>query len=100
MTNKEALTASVPATNLPDITLEKALLDQDVTPGDTYSKEKAESIDLATIDVLKYLLSVPNVSEGGYSVSFDRAAVQKRLDDLNGKYNLATKPTVRARPIW
>lgn len=104
MTNKEALVA-VLRINVPDNSLEKAMIDRGVTAADTYDKANERNIDLCAVDVLHGLLSDPNVSEGGYSISFDRDAVQQRLLLLAKKHNVseiinAYKPTVTSNKIW
>ncbi len=100
MTNKEALIAVLRVSVL-DNTLIKAMLDQDVSEEATYSKEGAKSIDLCAIDVLLGLLSEPDVSEGGYSVKYDRSAVIKHLVALAEKHGISSvletyKPKVTA----
>lgn len=81
MTNKEALVAVVQV-SVDDNVLEKALLDQSVTSSGTYTSANSSSIDLAAIDVLQGLLSRANVSEGGFSESFDRGAIERRIKAL------------------
>ena len=99
MTNKEALIANV-GFSVPDNMLEKALTDNDITGSDAYTKDDAESIDLATIPVLKLVLSMPDVSEGGYSIRFDRASVEKRLESLLEENDMSTGPTVTGKSVW
>lgn len=104
MTNKEALVA-VLRINLPDNSLDKALLDQAVTGAETYSAANAKSIDLCAIDLLVGLLSEPDVTEGGFSLKYDRAAVQKQVLFLAKKHGITSvvnqyTPKVTARNIW
>ena len=104
MTNKEALIA-VLRVSVPDNTLEKALLDQGVTGASTYSAASAQIIDLCAIDVLVGLLSEPDVSEGGYSIRYDRKAVEQQVLFLAKKHNVTAvlnqlKPTVTSRSVW
>jgi hypothetical protein len=95
MTNKEALQAVVQV-SLDDNVLVKALLDQAITSTDNYTAAVSSSIDIAAIAVLEGLLSTPNISEGGYSVNYDRAAIQKRVDGLKRKAGIVTNgPFVR-----
>lgn len=84
MTNKEALVA-VCQVSVDDNVLEKALADQDVTAADTYASSGSDSINKAAIDVLEGVLSRANVSEGGFSESFDRKAIENRLKILYSK---------------
>lgn len=104
MTNKEALIA-VLRVNVPDNSLVKALLDHDVTDSSTYTKDNAKDIDLCAIDVLAGLLAEPDVTEGGYSINYDRAAVEKQLIFLAKKHNVTEildrlKPTVKCIQVW
>jgi hypothetical protein len=104
MTNKEAL-IGVLRVNVPDNTLEKALLDQGVTGASTYTANNLKSIDLAAIDVFVGLLSEPDVSEGGYSIRYDRDAVLKLVLYLAKKHNVTTvldkfRPSVTSRNVW
>lgn len=94
MTNKEALSAVVQV-SVDDLTLEKALLDQGLNTGATYTSDKASTINLAAIDVLEGLLSRPNISEGGFTESFDRAAIQKRIDALKNKNGIVAGAVIR-----
>jgi hypothetical protein len=84
MTKKEALIAALQI-SVEDATLEKALIDNDVIGSETYTKSNATTIDLCAIEVLQGILSIPDVTEGGYSVKYDRAAVQARLTYLSIK---------------
>ena len=84
MTNKEALIAALQL-SVDDSTLEKALIDLEVNGSGTYSKDNATAIDQCAIEVLQGILSTPDVSEGGYSVKYDRDAVERRLIYLSNK---------------
>jgi hypothetical protein len=95
MTNKEALIAALQI-SVEDATLIKALIDLDVDGSETYSKVNATAIDKCAIEVLQGILSMPDVSEGGYSVKYDRKAVESRLSFLSQKTGVADplKPTI------
>lgn len=104
MTNKAALVAAL-QTSVPDDTLEKALADGNIISSGTYSSTSIESIDRAAISVLWGLLSSPDVSEGGYSIRYDRKAVQARLLFLAKKYGVTEitdqlLPTIRSPKVW
>lgn len=68
MTILEALKYSV---NYPlsDSRLEKILIDRGLEKTDTYSVTDKANLELATADAIKVLITSPNVSEGGYSIS-------------------------------
>src|SRR5262245_51810163 len=101
MTNKEALIAVV-RVSVPDNSLEKAMIDNDVTGATAYVKTAEESIDKCAIAILEGILSDPDITEGGYSINFDRKAVEDRLSILKGKYGLddSLKPKVTSRSVW
>lgn len=103
MTNKEAL-QSVLGTSVSDNMLEKALIDIDADPEAEYDKSMMESIDKCAVPILYSLLSTENISEGGYSKSFDRTAIQARLKTLAYKYNLTeyldAVPTISTKRLW
>lgn len=94
MTNKNALLAVVQVAVEDDV-IEKALLDQSLNLGSTYTTTNAKAIDLAAIDVLDGILSRPDISEGGFSVRYDRTAIQKRLDALKRKQGITSGPVIR-----
>jgi len=104
VTNKEAVIATI-RIDVPDNSIEKALIDRDVTGGSTYTKSDAQNIALVSIDLLEGLLSQPDVSEGGFSVKYDRAAVQKQIVALAKKYDITEvidryKPTITSQDRW
>jgi hypothetical protein len=105
MTKKEALQAVLTGISVMDATLEKALLDNELTGADTYTKDDVKTIDLCAIDVLQAVLSMQNVSEGGYSISTNVEAVKARLLYLANKHNISEvldqyKPTLRGVSRW
>lgn len=100
MTNKEALVAILQV-SVDDNVLEKALLDQNVRSDRDYKSAYSASIDVAAISVLEGLLSTPDIAEGGYSVTYDRASIQDRLSYLrlkNGVPNLSRQ--VKGASPW
>lgn len=94
MTNKEALTASLQV-EFPDSSIDKALIDADITGTDTYTLANTKVIDEMAIELLQGLLSTPDVSEGDMSIKYDRKAVQARVDYLMGKSGKVSQPKVR-----
>lgn len=104
MTNKEALAATL-QTSVPDLSLEKALADRDIDSADDYESANLELIDRSAIDLLWGLLSAPDISEGGYSIRYDRNTVKSRLLFLAGKYNVTDiieklQPSVSGARPW
>jgi hypothetical protein len=104
VTKKEALIATCQA-SVPDGSLELALINKGLTGTDAYSAADQPAIELCAIDVLNGLLAQPDVTEGGYSVRFDRASVQKRVLFLAQRNNVtavtdAVTPKVRGASPW
>ena len=102
MINKAALVAVVQVSGIPDDSLVKALLDAGIIDTDQYTSDLSDDIDLVAIEVLQGLLSQPDISEGGYSIRYDRAAISKRLEFLASKQevDITGGPTVRGINPW
>lgn len=103
MTIKEALISEVPF-SVSENMLEKAMIDNEVTGSDTYSSSSKESIDYCVMDILKRVLSEADVTEGGYSIKFDRSAIEKRLKYLAAQYQITdlldAVPTITGKKVW
>jgi hypothetical protein len=102
MTNKEAVIAALQIIGYSESAIDKALIDLEVTSDTVYSKENTKSIDLVAIEVLQGMLSVSDVKEGGYSVSYSIDGVKARIAYLQDRNGLTStsKPTVRSRNVW
>ena len=104
MTKKEALVA-VLQISVPDLTLEKTMIDNAITGADAYSVADEKGIDLCAVVILQGLMSVPNITEGGMSVTYDRNGLHSRLLSLAKKHDLTDilnqyKPTVTGKSVW
>jgi hypothetical protein len=104
MTKKEALVATLQV-SVPDISLEKAMIDQAITGTDVYASTDEKDIDLCAIKILQGLLAVPNISEGGMSISYDREGIQAVLLLLAKKHSISEvvnqyKPSVTGKSVW
>ena len=104
MTNKEALVATLQA-NVPDNSLEKALADRAVVSAAIYGPTQTAGVEQAAMDILWGVLTSADVSEGGYSVRYDRAAIKSRLIFLAKKYGAADilagiNPSVSSPRVW
>jgi len=101
MTNKERLLAMLgfqPEVNA----AEAVLIDNSLVAADTYVTASLSSIRLAAISLLETLLSTPNTSNSvtGYSVTYDRAAIERRLNNLKTEAGLITGPTINVVNKW
>ena len=93
MTNLEAIKGKL-SYPLSDNAFIVALEDRGLTSTFTYAKGSA--FDLAYADTIITLISAPNVSEGGYSVSLsDKKAL---LDLANGIYKKYGETTSSLKP--
>lgn len=94
MTNLEAIQAKL---NYPlSVTaFLLALQDRGLTSSATYSDR--QSLELAYADLCYTLISSPNITEGGYSVSLsDKKALTQVADSIFAKYGLISPLTPKA----
>lgn len=92
MTNRERL-ISVVGFEAEANALDGALIDADLTAADEYTKANAPQVQKAAREVLQGLL-VSSMTEGGYSVTYDRKAIEAKLKAIGGG------PKVRALNVW
>lgn len=95
MTNKEALQAVI-VEEASENLLTKALLDYSISGDASYAASNASLVNSAAIAALQTILSLPDITEGGFSKKYDRSAIQKRIDLLQGVQAAATAaPVIR-----
>jgi hypothetical protein len=83
MTNLDALKSVVDIPGISSNSYDKALIDAGIDGTATYLASSEQTINSAGVKVLKgFLLS--SLSEGGYSVSFDRTAIENKITVLEG----------------
>jgi hypothetical protein len=105
MTNLEAIKGKL-SYPLSDNAFNLALLDRGLTGSATYSDKK--SLELAHADLLYVLVSTPNISEGGYSISqSDKKLLIQMANGIYSKwstdavkYASILKPTVTVVNPW
>lgn len=83
MTNLEALKAVVGVEGISDNSYSKALIDSGIDGTGTYSASNESVVNISAINVLENFL-LTSLSEGGYSVSYDRSAIEKKISVLKG----------------
>jgi len=83
MTNLEALQSVVDIPQISILTLTKVLIDAEIDGAESYVSGNASKIYSAAAAVLRTFM-VSSVSEGGYSISFDRSAIEKKIAVLDG----------------
>ena len=102
MTNLEALKNSI---NYPlsDSHLEKILIDRSLDKNGTYELGVKSQMELATADAIKLLVTSPNVSEGGYTLSLtEKKELMKLATSLyvkNGE-DSPFEPTISSVSVW
>ena len=88
MTNLEALKGKL-SYPLPSNAFILALTDRGLVDSATYAK--CQAFDLAYADAIMMLVTAPNTSEGGYSVSMaDKNALIALANGIYDKYGVAT----------
>lgn len=100
MTNRERLYAMI-GFQPGEHSAEAALLDNgDLDPGEPYKPENLPFVRSAAIMVLETLLSTPNTSsqQTGFTVSYDRQAVLKRLEMLKKEAGTGSNRVTFIRP--
>lgn len=103
MTYRGALLSVLDGIQLSDSAIEKALIDAGYTGEETYSIANGAEIDLMAISVLQLASTVKRVTEGGYTIEYDTAAIKERLAFLLRKNELevTSEPKVRNRSyLW
>lgn len=107
MTNKDALLAVLQDVSVPALSLDKVLLDGNITGTDAYTSENAKAIDLCAIELLYGIFTSPDVMEGGYSKSNPDIyrKLQARLLYLAKKHDVTDilnqmNPTVKGVSPW
>ena len=68
MTNFEALKAEI-VYQLPDNSFKKVLLDRGLNDTGEYNPGNKRAMELCIADSIKILVSAPNISESGFSIS-------------------------------
>ncbi|AUD00939.1 DUF6706 family protein [Spirosoma pollinicola] len=88
---------------LTPVRLDTLLVDQDLNGPDTYSKAQSAAVKTALLSVLTDLLAMPDVTEGGMSLKWDRSAVQVYCNQLRSDLGLTatSEPSVVDRSnLW
>ena len=105
MTNKEYLISQLGFTPSNQNAIEGALIDAEITAGDSYNSSNRVLIKTAALDVLRILLSTADTEQGTdetrQSVKFDREAVTRRIRDLELELGITSGvPRVKGVQVW
>lgn len=88
MTNLEALKFKI---NYPlqEGSFSLALIEADIDPSLEFNKVNSKALDIAASGLILQILTSPNISEGGYSISIsDKEALLKLRSMLLAKWDL------------
>lgn len=101
MTNKERL-ISLLGFSPPANSAEGALLDAGITDAGTYSSANSTAIKTVAIEVMKVLLTTANTTNEltGFSITYDRDALMKRIAQLEEELGLAAVSTIKGVKVW
>lgn len=86
MTIKQALIATISIQGVDNNLIEKALVDNDLNGSENYSKSVKSKVEIAAIGALFSAMHTANVSEGGFSVSFNYEAAKQTIVCLANEY--------------
>jgi hypothetical protein len=102
MTNRERL-ISLLGFEPPKNSAEGALIDLGIVDTSEYAVGTLDSIKRAAIEVMKVLLTTADTTNGevGFSVKYDRAAIEKRIAQLEDELNVTdARPTIKGIHPW
>ena len=88
---------------LSTVRLERLLVDADLDGSVAYTKDKVQAVKGVLVTVVSELLAMPDVTEGGYSVKWDRSAVGAYLSQLRAELGIVPTgtPTIsNASNLW
>ncbi len=82
--------------------LEAALLDRGITSVAVYTATNYPGIRLAAIGLMEILLSTANTTNNitGYSVTYDRGAIERRMLLLKEEAGLSARSVIKAISAW
>lgn len=101
MTNKEAIINAIGVTGWQEGTVDKALIDFAIVPTDAYQAVNASTVNKAALQVLKAMLAVASMQEGGFSVSYSVEGIKARITDLEGVTGVINQPRIYNRSkLW
>jgi len=84
-------------------TLEKVLIDLELTAGDTYTAANSGEIEVATAHVLLIAARAPDFKEGSLFIKWTPAALLAEANRLFDKNSVTTDfagATIKSRKVW
>lgn len=88
---------------IPEKCIEKILIDRNLSKDELYNG-LTRNFELATADLYKLVITSPDVSEGGYSISLsEKKTLRELYDGIYKKYNLrnplVTSPKIKNKSL-
>lgn len=105
MTNKEAAIALLSKAQPDTSAVEFELMSAGIDPNALYSSANSQVIGGVAVDILAGMLAAPNISEGGFSISYTVDGVKELLLYLAKKYGRDDiiqqyTPTISSAKPW
>lgn len=98
----DAITAQLYPYEVDMLLIEKACVDNEMTPAEEYYVEMKQSVAKTAIAILRNLIVLQSESNGGYSLSYNVEALKERIYRLakdNGLADIAEEYDIRSRII-
>lgn len=89
MTNYEAIIGNLYPYDVDENLIQKACIDNNVSPEDSYAVEDRELIARVSIDILYNLISLSSESDSGFSLSYNVDKLKERICYLAKRNGLA-----------
>lgn len=90
---------------LSEVEIVGKLIDQGLIPTDAYTATASKHIDMVFVSVIPELLLAPDITEGGYSQKYDKAAIMAYYSLLCSQLGIPNKlnpqPKIRNKShLW
>jgi hypothetical protein len=92
MTNQEAIIAAIGVTGWQEAAVCKAMIDLDITANALYVKTSSLIVNTAALQVLRGMLGLQSIQEGGYSITY---ALKERIAALETETGISGQPKIR-----
>lgn len=100
MTIREAFNAEMDEIQVSDRLAEKCLADNGLLHTAEYDANlHAKAVDISVAETLAKVVARPSISEGGYSIKWDAAALRARISGLYSKWGLSDPSIPKVRAI-
>lgn len=83
MTNRDALISEIQIASVSDNAIDKAIIDLNINADGVYNYSYREDIARAALMVLKGMVAIKSIQEGGFAITFQ---VEKRILDIQTEF--------------